>query len=454
MTKRLNGLNSLSYLGVTALQPPNLVSIDRAPTANDYTNFNLGDLWLDTSGQVVYSLVNKDNQVATWGTFSSSGGASTFYTDSGTATASANAITVAGGTNINTAGSGATVTVNLDDEITLTTVNTTNLTTTNLTTTNLTVDDLTVNNNLDVGGDITADGGTFNDLTVNNSLNLGFTGDGGVLQVDGAGDVQATKGTDGQVLISSTAGLPSWANITSTGGTITISNGANSINIEAGTTSALQFDADSGSAVPSGNIINILGVDGLQTVALGDAVSVGIAAPVSVSLGGTGATNLSSHGVLVGNGTSAVTQLIVGTDGQVLLGATGADPAFATLTSSDSSITFTPGANTLDLKAMINTITYTLTAIDNTDSPYTVLSADQYISVDCSAGVVSVLLPNAPTTGRSYTVKDSTGSAATYNITVTTVGGVVTIDGATTFVMNTAYEAANFIFNGTSWEVY
>lgn len=40
-----------------------------------------------------------------------------FPTDSGTATPSANALTVAGGTGINTAGSGATVTVNLDTPV-------------------------------------------------------------------------------------------------------------------------------------------------------------------------------------------------------------------------------------------------------------------------------------------------------------------------------------------------
>ena len=39
-----------------------------------------------------------------------------------------------------------------------------------------------------------------------------------------------------------------------------------------------------------------------------------------------------------------------GTDGQVLIGATGADPAFATLTSTDGSVGFTAGTNTLDLK--------------------------------------------------------------------------------------------------------
>lgn len=58
-----------------------------------------------------------------------------------------------------------------------------------------------------------------------------------------------------------------------------------------------------------------------------------------------------AHSLAVFEGTaSALTALGVGTNGQVLIGATAADPAFATLTSSDSSISFTTGANTLSLQ--------------------------------------------------------------------------------------------------------
>lgn len=56
-----------------------------------------------------------------------------------------------------------------------------------------------------------------------------------------------------------------------------------------------------------------------------------------------------NHAVQVGNSTGTLTSLTVGTNGQVLVGSTGADPAFATLTSSNSSITFTTGAASLGL---------------------------------------------------------------------------------------------------------
>jgi len=71
--------------------------------------------------------------------------------------------------------------------------------------------------------------------------------------------------------------------------------------------------------------------------------------PISVNSGGTGQATLTNHGVLVGATTAAVTQLTVGTNGQVLVGSTAADPAFATISSSDSSITVTAGAGTLGL---------------------------------------------------------------------------------------------------------
>ncbi len=71
--------------------------------------------------------------------------------------------------------------------------------------------------------------------------------------------------------------------------------------------------------------------------------------PIEVAKGGTGAASLTAHGVLVGEGTSAITPLTVGTNGQVLLGSTGADPVFATLTSTAGTVTYTTGAGTLNL---------------------------------------------------------------------------------------------------------
>lgn len=71
--------------------------------------------------------------------------------------------------------------------------------------------------------------------------------------------------------------------------------------------------------------------------------------PITVAQGGTGLATLTAHAVQVGSGTSNITQLGVGTNGQCLLGSTGADPVFASLTSSGGTITYTTGAGTLNL---------------------------------------------------------------------------------------------------------
>jgi len=82
--------------------------------------------------------------------------------------------------------------------------------------------------------------------------------------------------------------------------------------------------------------------------------AIGSGLPIEVTKGGLGVASPTDHSVLVGSGASAVTAITVGTDGQVLLGSSAADPVFATLTSSGNTITFTPGAGTLNLEAVID----------------------------------------------------------------------------------------------------
>lgn len=65
--KRLTiGENALSYRGVNAESPPETWIADRDPLTNDYKNFIIGDLWINSSTKAAFMLTNKDNQVATW----------------------------------------------------------------------------------------------------------------------------------------------------------------------------------------------------------------------------------------------------------------------------------------------------------------------------------------------------------------------------------------------------
>jgi hypothetical protein len=88
-----------------------------------------------------------------------------------------------------------------------------------------------------------------------------------------------------------------------------------------------------------------------------------------------------------------------------------------------------------------------------TTTPYVVLSSDGFLSVDTSTAK-TIQLPNTTTTGRVIIVKDATGNAAANNITVTTVGGIVNIDGATTYPISINYGSASFIWSGTAYEVF
>lgn len=85
---------------------------------------------------------------------------------------------------------------------------------------------------------------------------------------------------------------------------------------------------------------------------------------------------------------------------------------------------------------------------------YAVQSTDDFLAVNTSVGALTIELLNAPATLQTFTIKDSTGNAATHNITLTTAGGVVTIDGSTSVTMNTNYESLQVVFNGTSYLIY
>jgi hypothetical protein len=106
--------------------------------------------------------------------------------------------------------------------------------------------------------------------------------------------------------------------------------------------------------------------------------------------------------------------------------------------------------NTITIISMLTNYTQ----INHASSPYTVLATDYYISCDPTAGTITIQLPNAPTTYTMYIIKDRTGQASINNISVTTVGGSVTIDGQTTYTMAGNFDAIQLLFNGSNYEIF
>ena len=76
----------------------------------------------------------------------------------------------------------------------------------------------------------------------------------------------------------------------------------------------------------------------------------GSVANLAVAQGGTGASTLTDHGILLGSGTGAITPLGAATDGQLPIGSTGADPVLATITAG-SGISVTNGAGSITIAA-------------------------------------------------------------------------------------------------------
>ena len=109
--------------------------------------------------------------------------------------------------------------------------------------------------------------------------------------------------------------------------------------------------------------------------------------------------------------------------------------------------------NTLSIAVNYN-IAFSYVSVNNAASPYTVLPTDYYISCDPTAGTITILLPNAPTQFREFVIKDRTGQASGKNISITTVGGLVTIDTQTTYTIASNFGAIQLLFNGTSYEVF
>lgn len=390
---RRTGINPRAYVGVEPSSPPALVSYKRAPTEKDNRGFFVGDLWIDEVQDDIWILVAQDLGVATWIQFgSSSTFATSFVADAGTAVPVSGELNILGGVGLNTAAVLNSVSIGMDvgtdgqvligggaapvlANITSTggtlavtngpgSINIEAVPTGSLET--LSGDTGTI---FATGGVVTLAGGTNintvggggagDELTVNlddsislaGTLTLNILG-AGVVQTDATGYVFSDNGANGELLIGGGA-TPAWANITSAGATVVITNGANSINLEVSAGGTLrQLDGDTGSAYEDGTgTAKIAGGTNITTAAGGGAGDeVDISLDNSIALAGTLTLSGLSAGVMQTSAAGVVTSS-KGTDGQVLIGG-GAAPAWANITSTGSTVAITNGSNSINLEAV------------------------------------------------------------------------------------------------------
>ena len=82
--------------------------------------------------------------------------------------------------------------------------------------------------------------------------------------------------------------------------------------------------------------------------------------------------------------------------------------------------------------------------------PYTTASQDELILVDTS--LARTIIPHSsPKKGQKYRIKDSVGSAATNNITITPSGK--NIDGQASLVIKSNYGSVDIVYNGTEFNL-
>lgn len=186
-----------------------------------------------------------------------------------------------------------------------------------------------------------------------------------------------------------------------------------------------------------------------------------------VAGGGTGQVTLTNHGVLVGAGTAAITQLAAGSAGQVLQsGGASADPAYSTATfpstaTSTGTVLRADGTNWVATTATYpNTVTASNILYGSASNVVSGLAtANNGTLVTSNTGVPSILA-GPGTTGnilQSNAAAAPSFSTATYPSTATTTGQILRADGTnwvgtTATYPNTAGTSGNVLkSDGTNW---
>ena len=216
---------------------------------------------------------------------------------------------------------------------------------------------------------------------------------------------------------------PAWA-----ANTIFTAGTGISITVTAGATSRVIANTGVTSLTGTANQISLTGATGAITASL-----VGPYTP----------TTYTTHGILLGEGTSSMVPTAVMTNGQLLVGSTGADPAPATIGCTGCS--WATGAGTLSLTVTGTGGAITTTTVPTASCPYTVLSTDVLLLVGSTAltAACTITMPAATGTNRVILVKKIDSAAYAVNVTHAASD---TFDGVTGPVaISIQYEELGFV---------
>lgn len=194
------------------------------------------------------------------------------------------------------------------------------------------------------------------------------------------------------------AGVPTWCQV---------SIGAGATGID-----GLVTDDGLPSVVPDGmGDVGIAGGIGLTTSGQDPAttVTIDLDVPVVVANGGTGLTSITDGGLLIGSGTGAITVTAQPTDGQILIGQTGNDPALNTITAG-AGVTVTNGPGTITLSLSGGGAAVDEIGVDGNTGPGT----DPVVST--AAGLVTVSGNTVANATNAKPIFTHSRAANTYNI--------------------------------------
>lgn len=280
------------------------------------------------------------------------------------------------------------------------------------------------------GGPISPTGGNINVLTANS--NIIFAGSGSTETLD--------FGASSNILLGSSGSSISSAARNTALGQLSLEDVSTGIENVAIGWSALNNISTGSNNVAVGNIAGLQIFTGSNNIAIGNQSVFDESGVIRI-----GTNPLQTKTFITG-----INGINVGSIATVVTSAAGDQLGTAVITAG-SGITIVPTANAIT----ISTSGITPAAYTNVStSPYVVLITDEYISVNASSIAITIELPDIAALSRVFIIKDRLGFASTNNITITTVSGATNIDGATSFVMNSAFQSIQIIGNGSSYEIY